>query len=56
LLAALNVLREQPSGHFALTPLGERLRTGVPGSLRYWALLTDQLVPRHRGFDSLRSF
>ena len=56
LLAALNVLREQPPGHFGLTLLGERLRTGVPGSLRYWALLTDQLVPRHRGFDSLRSF
>ena len=53
LLAALNVLREQPSGHFALTPLGERLRTGVPGSLRYWALLTDQLVPLHRDYDSL---
>jgi hypothetical protein len=42
-LAALNVLREQPLGHFALTRLGERLRTGVPGSLRYWAILTDQL-------------
>ena len=54
LLAALNVLREQPSGHFALTPLGERLRTGVPGSLRYWALLTDQLVPLHRGLDGFK--
>jgi hypothetical protein len=43
LLAALNVLREQPPGHFGLTLLGERLRTGVPGSLRYWAILTDQL-------------
>jgi hypothetical protein len=43
LLAALNVLREQPPGQFALTPLGERLRTGVPGSLRNWAMLTDQL-------------
>ena len=41
LLAALNVLREQPPGHFALTPLGERLRSGVPGSLRNWAILTD---------------
>jgi len=39
LLAALNVLREQPPGQFALTPLGERLRTGVPGSLHYWAIL-----------------
>jgi hypothetical protein len=43
LLAALKVLREQPPGHFGLTLLGERLRTGVPGSLRYWAILTDQL-------------
>jgi hypothetical protein len=43
LLTALNVLREQPPGQFSLTPLGERLRTGVPGSLRNWAMLTDQL-------------
>ena len=43
LLAALNVLREQPPGQFALTPLGERLRTDVSGSLRNWAMLTDQL-------------
>jgi hypothetical protein len=42
-LAALNVLREQPPRQFALTPLGERLRTGVSGSLHYWAILTDQL-------------
>jgi hypothetical protein len=43
LLAALNVLQEQSPGQFALTPLGERLRTGVPGSLRNWAMLTEQL-------------
>jgi hypothetical protein len=43
LLAALDVLRERPSGYFALTPLGERLQTGVPGSLRHWAMLTDYL-------------
>ena len=58
LLAALNVLREQPSGQFALTPLGERLRTGVPGSLRNWALLTDQLGglrPFDRIFDTVMS-
>ena len=41
--AALNLLWEQPPGQFALTPLGERLRTGVPGSLRNWAMLTEQL-------------
>jgi hypothetical protein len=53
LLAALNVLREQPPGQFALTALGERLRTGVPGSLRYWAILTDQLGGL-RPFDRIR--
>ena len=42
-LAALDVLREQPPGKFVLTPLGERLQTGVSGSLRNWAILTDQL-------------
>src|SRR6516164_6519562 len=58
LLAALNVLREQPPGQFALTPLGERLRTGVPGSLRYWAILTDQLgglQPFDRILDTVMS-
>src|ERR1700722_11667653 len=58
LLAALNVLREQPPGHFALTALGQRLRTGVPGSLRNWALLSDQtggLRPFDRIFDTVMS-
>ena len=56
LLAALNVLREQPPGHFALTPLGEPLRSGVPGSLRNWAMLTDTvggLKPFDRIIDSV---
>jgi hypothetical protein len=56
LLAALNVLGEQPAGHFALTPLGERLRSGVPGSLRNWAMLTDTvggLKPFDRIIDSV---
>ena len=56
LLAALNVLREEPQGQFALTPLGERLRTGVPGSLRHWATLTDQLgglLPFDRILDTV---
>jgi hypothetical protein len=58
LLAALNVLREQPLGHFGLTPLGEQLRTGVSGSLRYWAMLTDQLgglQPFDRILDTVMS-
>jgi hypothetical protein len=57
-LAALNVLREQPPGQFALTPFGERLRTGVPGSLRNWAILTDQLGglrPFDRIFETVMS-
>jgi O-methyltransferase domain/Dimerisation domain len=55
-LAALKVLREQPRGHFALTPLGDRLRTNVPGSLRNWATLTDSvggLRPFDRILDSV---
>jgi hypothetical protein len=52
LLAALEVFREEPHGHFELTPLGERLRSGVPGSLRNWASLTDQ-IGRLRPFDRI---
>jgi hypothetical protein len=52
LLGALHVLREHPRGHFALTPLGERLRSGVPGSLRNWATLTDS-VGGLRPFDRI---
>jgi len=33
-LAAVGVFAEQPDGRFALTPVGEYLRTGVKGSLR----------------------
>lgn len=57
-LAALKVLREQPHGHFALTPLGDRLRTNVPGSLRNWATLTDSvggLRPFDRILDTVMS-
>jgi hypothetical protein len=43
LLAALEIFTEPNPGTFGLSPLGERLRTGVPGSLRNWALLTDGL-------------
>ena len=34
LLASLDVLAEEDDGRFALAPMGEHLRTGVPGSLR----------------------
>src|SRR5215470_9342900 len=33
-LAAVGVFAEQADGRFALTPMGEFLRTGVKGSLR----------------------
>jgi O-methyltransferase domain/Dimerisation domain len=49
LLAALGILTEPEPGRFGLSPLGERLRTELPGSLRNWALLTD-------GLGGLRAF
>jgi hypothetical protein len=41
LLASVGVLREQPPCTFSLTILGDRLRTGVPASVRSWAMLSD---------------
>ena len=41
LLASVGVLREQPPRTFSLTILGDRLRTGVPASVRSWAMLSD---------------
>jgi O-methyltransferase domain/Dimerisation domain len=38
-LAAIGVLTEHDDRRFELAPLGEPLRSGVPGSLRDWALL-----------------
>jgi SAM-dependent methyltransferase len=39
LVASVGVLEEQENGRFALMPLGEHLRTGVPGSMRASVLL-----------------
>ena len=39
LLASAGVFAEEADGHFALTPLGAGLRTGVPGSVRAAVLL-----------------
>jgi orsellinic acid C2-O-methyltransferase len=39
LLASANILAEQADGRFALTPLGELLRSDVPGSMRWSVLL-----------------
>lgn len=41
LLAALGVLAEPAPRTFQLTVLGDRLRTGVPASVRSWATLAD---------------
>jgi orsellinic acid C2-O-methyltransferase len=43
LLAALGVLAEPAPHTFQLTLLGDRLRTGVPASVRSWATLTDTI-------------
>lgn len=39
LLASVGIFEERENGNFALTPLGELLRTGVPGSMRSSVLL-----------------
>ena len=39
LLASVGVFTEEDAGRFALTPLGQCLRTGVPGSMRAAAML-----------------
>jgi hypothetical protein len=39
LLASVGIFEERDGGYFALTPLGELLRTGVPGSMRSSVLL-----------------
>ena len=43
LLASLGVLTEDDQRGFGLTLLGERLRTGVPASMRAWAMLVESL-------------
>jgi len=39
LLASVGIFEERDRGHFGLTPVGELLRTGVPGSMRSAVLL-----------------
>ena len=41
--ASLGVLTEDDQRGFGLTLLGERLRTGVPASMRAWAMLVESL-------------
>ncbi|MBI5686949.1 MAG: methyltransferase [Verrucomicrobia bacterium] len=40
-LASVGVFREEEEGCFGLTPLGARLQTGVPGSLRAFTLFQE---------------
>ncbi|MGH7865549.1 MAG: methyltransferase [Candidatus Binataceae bacterium] len=46
LLASVGVFREEDAGNFALTPLGELLRSGVPGSARAAALVWGGMTMR----------
>jgi hypothetical protein len=39
MLASFGVFKEAPSRHFALTPVGELLKTDAPGSIRYLAVM-----------------
>jgi len=39
MLASLGLFKEGPPRHFALTPVGELLKTNAPGSLRYMAVM-----------------
>ena len=51
-LASLGILSEQPSQRFALTPMGQALKTGAPGSAR--ATLLSFCSPWfNRGFDNI---
>ena len=39
MLASVGVFTEEPQGKFALTPLGETLKSDAPGSMRYTAMM-----------------
>ncbi len=53
LLASAGVFAEEDDGRFALTPVGECLRTGVPGSLHAVALFIAGPTPIHRVWTNL---
>jgi len=58
MLASLGVFEESPGKQFALTPMGEFLKSDVPGSMRYTAtMFGDQWTTRaYENFDhSLRT-
>ena len=55
LLSSVGVFTEVQPGRFALTPLGECLRTGVPGSMRSWLRMVGLKVWFHTYGDALYS-
>lgn len=50
-LGDVGVVAELEDRHFALTPLGEMLRSGIPGSLRGWATMVGMPFYRHPWTD-----
>jgi hypothetical protein len=48
-LASVGVFREEEAGRFGLTPLAEYLQSGVPGSLRAFAIMHSELLYRPHG-------
>lgn len=55
LLSSLGVFTEKDSRRFALTPLGECLRTGAPGSMRSWVRMTGLRAWHHAYAEALHS-
>ena len=55
LLSSVGVFTEVQSDRFGLTPLGECLRTGVPGSMRSWLRMVGLKVFFHTYGDALHS-
>jgi hypothetical protein len=54
-LASIEVFEERDGGRFALTPLAECLRSGVPGSLRAFAIMLGEQEHRRAWDDVLHS-
>jgi hypothetical protein len=55
LLSSVGVFTEARPGQFALTPLGECLRTAVPGSMRSWLRMLGLRVWFHTYAEALHS-
>jgi O-methyltransferase domain len=54
MLAAFGVFKEDPPRHFALTPVGELLKTDARGSLRYMAMMFGEEFST-RGYEHIAS-